>query len=157
MNLSFNNGNDKPLYWTKHGQMLKENDGGIIVTTVATSQAIYDIADEYDGEVIATAVGDLLVARELHEKDGLFGGEENGGFDLISNDNTVYYETGMSDVKSYYILGKATLPVADEFEYVDESDLDNGAKQYFAGDFLTIPDALRVLKNILPVLTLRFL
>jgi phosphomannomutase/phosphoglucomutase len=60
-------------------QMLKENDGGIIVTTVATSQAIYDIADEYNGEVIATAVGDLLVARELHEKDGLFGGEENGG------------------------------------------------------------------------------
>ncbi len=60
-------------------QMLKENNGGIIVTTVATSQAIYDIADEYNGEVIATAVGDLLVARELHEKDGLFGGEENGG------------------------------------------------------------------------------
>ena len=60
-------------------QMLKENGGGIIVTTVATSQAIYDIADEYNGEVIATAVGDLLVARELHEKDGLFGGEENGG------------------------------------------------------------------------------
>ena len=60
-------------------QMLKENDGGIIVTTVATSQAIYDIADEYNGEVIATAVGDLLVERELHEKDGLFGGEENGG------------------------------------------------------------------------------
>ena len=60
-------------------QMLKENNGGIIVTTVATSQAIYDIAEEYNGEVISTAVGDLLVARELHEKDGLFGGEENGG------------------------------------------------------------------------------
>ena len=59
--------------------MLKENDGGIIVTTVATSQAIYDIAEEYGGEVIATAVGDLLVARELKERDGLFGGEENGG------------------------------------------------------------------------------
>ena len=60
-------------------QMLKENNGGIIVTTVATSQAIYDIAEEYNGEVIATAVGDLLVARELHDKNGLFGGEENGG------------------------------------------------------------------------------
>ena len=60
-------------------QMLKENNGGIIVTTVATSQAIYDIAEEYNGEVISTAVGDLLVARELHDKNGLFGGEENGG------------------------------------------------------------------------------
>ena len=39
-------------------QMLKENDGGIVVTTVATSQAIYDVAEEYNGEVIATAVGD---------------------------------------------------------------------------------------------------
>lgn len=36
--------------------MLKENNGGTIVTTVATSQAIYDIAEEYNGEVIATAV-----------------------------------------------------------------------------------------------------
>jgi len=60
-------------------QMLKENNGGLIVTTVATSSAIYDIAKEFKGEVIATAVGDLLVARELKEKNGLFGGEENGG------------------------------------------------------------------------------
>ena len=30
-----------------------------------------------------------------------------------------------------------TLPVSDEFEYVDESDLDADAKKYFAGDFLT--------------------
>ena len=60
-------------------QMLKENGGGTIVTTVATSQAIYDIAEEYNGEVIATAVGDLLVARKLKDTDGLFGGEENGG------------------------------------------------------------------------------
>lgn len=60
-------------------QMLKENGGGTIVTTVATSQAIYDIAEEYNGEVIATSVGDLLVARKLKDTDGLFGGEENGG------------------------------------------------------------------------------
>ena len=59
--------------------MLKENGGGTIVTTVATSQAIYDIANEYNGKVIATAVGDLLVARELKDTNGLFGGEENGG------------------------------------------------------------------------------
>ena len=60
-------------------QMLKENNGGTIVTTVATSQAIYDVAEEFNGEVIATAVGDLLVARKLKDEDGLFGGEENGG------------------------------------------------------------------------------
>ncbi|MCL2687259.1 MAG: hypothetical protein FWE58_01825, partial [Methanobrevibacter sp.] len=53
-----------------------KNSKNLIVTTVATSQAIYDIAKEYGGEVIATAVGDLLVARKLMEEDGLFGGEE---------------------------------------------------------------------------------
>jgi len=60
-------------------RMLQEKGGGIIVTTVATSSAIYDIASENNGEVITTAVGDLLVARKLKETDGLFGGEENGG------------------------------------------------------------------------------
>ena len=65
------------------------------------------------------------------------GGEENGGFDLISNDSTVYYEIGMSDIKSYYELGKVTLPVSDEFEYIDESNLDAEAKIYYPGDFLS--------------------
>ncbi|MEN6573137.1 phosphoglucosamine mutase, partial [Methanobacterium aggregans] len=49
-------------------QMLREAGGGIIVTTVATSAAIYDIAEEYGGEVIATRVGDLVVARELKNR-----------------------------------------------------------------------------------------
>ncbi|MEE0896083.1 MAG: hypothetical protein U0L88_00430, partial [Acutalibacteraceae bacterium] len=65
------------------------------------------------------------------------GGEENGGFDLVSNDNTVYYETGMNDIKAYYELGKATLPVSVDFEYIDESVLDSEAKTYYLGDFLT--------------------
>lgn len=54
-------------------QLLQENQGGLIVTTVATSSAIYDIAEEYGGTVTATRVGDLLVARELKNRDGLFG------------------------------------------------------------------------------------
>lgn len=85
-------------------QMLKENDGGIVVTTVATSQAIYDIADEYNGEIIATAVGDLLVARELKEKDGLFGGEENGG--LIFPEFVYGRDAAMTVAKILEIIAK---------------------------------------------------
>lgn len=85
-------------------QMLKENDGGIIVTTVATSQAIYDIAEEYNGEVIATAVGDLLVARKLKDKDGLFGGEENGG--LIFPDFVYGRDAAMTVAKILEIIAK---------------------------------------------------
>jgi len=86
-------------------EMLKENDGGIIVTTVATSQAIYDVAKEYGGEVIATAVGDLLVARELKDSDGLFGGEENGG--LIFPDFVYGRDAVMTVAKILEIVAKS--------------------------------------------------
>ena len=85
-------------------EMLKENNGGTIVTTVATSQAIYDIADEFNGNVIATAVGDLLVARKLKDEDGLFGGEENGG--LIFPDFVYGRDAVMTVAKILEIIAK---------------------------------------------------
>ncbi|MEL7670289.1 phosphoglucosamine mutase [Methanobacterium sp.] len=84
--------------------MLKENNGGLIVTTVATSSAIYDIANEYNGEVTATKVGDLIVARELKDKDGLFGGEENGG--LIFPDFVYGRDAALSTAKVIEIIAK---------------------------------------------------
>lgn len=92
-------------------QMLKENGGGIIVTTVATSQAIYDIAEEYNGEVIATAVGDLLVARKLKDEDGLFGGEENGG--LIFPDFVYGRDAVMTVAKILEIVAKEKKPLSE--------------------------------------------
>ena len=92
-------------------QMLKENGGGIIVTTVATSQAIYDVAEEFGGEVIATAVGDLLVARKLKDTDGLFGGEENGG--LIFPDFVYGRDAAMTVAKLLEILAKEDRPFSE--------------------------------------------
>ena len=91
--------------------MLKENGGGIIVTTVATSAAIYDIAEEYNGEVIATRVGDLLVARELKDQDGLFGGEENGG--LIFPEFVYGRDAAMSTAKIVEIMAKEAKPLSE--------------------------------------------
>ncbi len=90
--------------------MLKENNGGTIVTTVATSTAIYDIAEEYNGEVIATAVGDLLVARKLKETNGLFGGEENGG--LIFPDFVYGRDAAMTVCKILEIIAKEKKPLS---------------------------------------------
>lgn len=84
--------------------MLKENNGGLIVTTVATSSAIHDIANKYNGEVIATKVGDLIVARELKNKNGLFGGEENGG--LIFPDFVYGRDAALSTAKVIEIIVK---------------------------------------------------
>ena len=92
-------------------QMLKENNGGIIVTTVATSQDIYDVAEEFGGEVIATAVGDLLVARKLKDTDGLFGGEENGG--LIFPDFVYGRDAAMTVAKLLEILAKEDRPFSE--------------------------------------------
>ena len=90
--------------------MLKENNGGLIVTTVATSSAIYDIAKEYNGEVIATKVGDLVVARELKDKNGLFGGEENGG--LIFPDFVYGRDAALSAAKIVEIIAKEQKPLS---------------------------------------------
>ncbi len=90
--------------------MLKENNGGLIVTTVATSSAIYDIANEYNGEVIATKVGDLIVARELKDKNGLFGGEENGG--LIFPDFVYGRDAALSTAKIIEIIAKTGKPLS---------------------------------------------
>ncbi len=91
-------------------QMLMENGGGTIVTTVATSSAIYDIAKEYGGEVIATKVGDLVVARELKNIDGLFGGEENGG--LIFPDFVYGRDAALATAKIVEIIAKEKKPLS---------------------------------------------
>jgi phosphomannomutase/phosphoglucomutase len=77
---------------------------------VATSTAIYDIAEEFQGEVIATAVGDLLVARELKNRDGLFGGEENGG--LIFPDFVYGRDAALSTAKIVEIMARENKPLS---------------------------------------------
>lgn len=64
-------------------------------------------------------------------------GIDNGGYELSTNDNGVYYECGYSDIKSYYEIGQATLEVSQDFKYTDASDLENGEVVYYPGDFLT--------------------
>ena len=59
--------------------MLREKGGGLLVTTVATSNLLDDIARKNNARVMRTKVGDLIVARALIEHGGTIGGEENGG------------------------------------------------------------------------------
>ncbi|MBC7118809.1 MAG: phosphoglucosamine mutase, partial [Methanobacteriaceae archaeon] len=91
-------------------KMLKENKGGLIVTTVATTSAIYDIAKENNGKVITTPVGDLIVARTLKEKKGLFGGEENGG--LIFPDFVYGRDGALSAAKILEIMAEEGKPIS---------------------------------------------
>lgn len=126
----------------EEGGAYVDENGKMVMNVKVYTYELYDMVD-----IAALAENDVIVRRNEEVKvtelerleTGLIninGGEENGGFSLISNDSTVYYEVGMSDKKAYYELGEVTLPVLDEFEYADESDLDAEKKIFFAGDFL---------------------
>lgn len=91
--------------------MLEKNNGGKIVTTVATSNAIRDIALENNGEIILTKVGDLIVARKLQEVNGLFGGEENGG--LIFPDFVYGRDSGLATAMLLEILATTGKPLSE--------------------------------------------
>lgn len=104
---------------------------------------LYDMAD-----VSALQVGDRItfcqedVEITSLERDGsntviINGGLENGGIELAANDGTAFYANGFDDLKQYCELGEATLPVsADEFQFVDASDLESDPVTYYPGDLL---------------------
>ena len=125
------------------GDAKLSDDGKMVMYLTVYSYELYDmvdIASLKENDVIVRKNEEVTVSEVERLDSGLVrinGGEENGGFDLVSNDSTVYYETGMNDIKAYYEIGTVTLPVSDEFEYIDESVLDSEAKTYYPGDFLT--------------------
>ena len=131
-----------------------DDSGKMVMNVTVYTYELYDmtdIASIKENDVIVRQNEEIKVTELNRLDSGLVsinGGEENGGFDLISNDNNVYYETGMSDVKAYYELGNVTLPVSDEFEYIDESDLESEPKCYYPGDFLT--DKSEIEYNFIP-------
>ena len=126
----------------ENGGVYVNDSRKMVMDVTVYSYELYDmvdIASLKENDVILRKNEEVKVTEIERLETGLVrinGGEENGGFDLVSNDSTVYYESGMNDIKAYYELGNVTLPVSDECEYVDESDLDAVAKKYFAEDFL---------------------
>lgn len=106
----------------------------------------YDLYDMVDiamltpGDTIILRGKEVLITdlvRTAYGSVQINGGLDVGGYELITDENTVYFETGYSDMKSYYELGEATLRVSADFIFTDKSDLDKGEVTYYAGDFLT--------------------
>lgn len=106
----------------------------------------YDLYDMVDIALLAPGDTILLRGEEVPVTDlvrtdsgavQINGGLDVGGYELITTDNTVFFETGYSDVKSYYELGEATLRVSADFLFTDKMDLDKGEVTYYPGDFLT--------------------
>ena len=125
------------------GDAYVDDSGKMVMNLTVYSYELYDmvdIASLKENDVIVRRNEEVTITEVERTDSGLVrinGGEENGGFDLVSNDNTVYYETGMNDIKAYYELGKVILPVSVDFRYIDESESETEAKTYYPGDFLT--------------------
>lgn len=124
------------------GDFYVDNAGAVMMDVTVFVYDLYDMVD-----VSLIKVGDTILRRqeevlilsiERNENGLVFinGGLDNGGFELYTEDDTVYYERGYSDVKSYYELGKVSLPVANNFIYNDASDLDKDAVIFSTEDFL---------------------
>lgn len=60
-------------------EMLRKNKNGKIVTTIATSKIIDDVAKAEGGKVLKTIVGAKYVGETLIREKALYGFEENGG------------------------------------------------------------------------------
>ncbi|NJE09796.1 phosphoglucosamine mutase [Thermococcus sp. MAR1] len=85
--------------------VLRESGGGLLVTTIATSNLLDDIAERNNAEVMRTRVGDLIVARALLEHNGTIGGEENGG--VIFPDFVLGRDGAMTTAKIVEIFAKS--------------------------------------------------
>ena len=127
----------------KKGDAYVDDTGKMVMNLTVYSYELYDmvdIAQLTENDVIVRKNEKVTVNKLERLDSGLVrinGGEENGGFDLFSDNSTVYYEVGMNDAKAYYELGNVTLPVSTEFEYTDKSFADEEEKIYYPGDFLT--------------------
>lgn len=106
----------------------------------------YDLFDMVDisllktGDQITICRQDVKVTSLERSETGtvvINGGPDNGGYELMSDDTTVFYAVGANDTKLYYELGEALLPVSSDFIFEDSSDLEKGTRIYYPGDFLT--------------------
>lgn len=100
---------------------------------------IVDIATLSGGDTILIRGKEVIVEALDRAENGdvrINGGLDMGGYELRTDENTVYYEIGYSDVKFWQSLGSVTVPVSGDFLYTDRSDLDAEPKTFYPGDFL---------------------
>jgi predicted small secreted protein len=119
-----------------------DGDGMLCVTMTVYDYELFDLVD-----ISQLARGDILDVdgKKLEvtsvDRSGadvtVNGGLEEGGCDLHTDEDGVYYEVIMDAGKNYKAIGQVTLPVDQDFVYTDDSDLENPGKTFYAGDFLT--------------------
>ncbi|MEM3373064.1 MAG: hypothetical protein QXF76_02510, partial [Candidatus Anstonellales archaeon] len=59
--------------------LMLEKRKGKVITTIATSNVLRDVTNQYGGKIVYTKVGAPYIAEKVVEENAVFGGEEVGG------------------------------------------------------------------------------
>ena len=98
-----------------------------------------DIAKLKVGDTVVRHSGEVkVISIEQNDAGTIYinGGLEKGGFDLVTDDCGIFYETGFNDVKNWHEIGEATIRVSVDFKGIDNADLEHGEVIIYPGDFL---------------------
>ena len=120
-----------------------DNTGARVLPVTVYTYDLYDMVD-----IAMLAPGDTIILRgeevlvtELVRTDSgavqINGGLDAGGYELRTDEHTVYYETGYSDVKTWFELGKVVLPVSADFVFTDNADPEGGTQTFALEDLFT--------------------
>ena len=124
------------------GDAYLDADGALQMNVTIYSYDQYemmDIAQMQVGDVIMTRDGEVeIVSLERVSDDtiAINGGSSNDGFELVTEDQGLFYECGPNGSKNWHAVGEVTLRVSTEFVYHDCSSPLGDEVVYYAGNFL---------------------
>lgn len=132
----------------EQGDFYRDASGNVVLRMQVYSYDKFDMVDISllkAGDTILLSGEEIPVDSVERTENGTVlvnGGLDEGGFDLATDDSGIYFVHGYNDMKSWYLVGEAEYPVADEFAFTDGADLERGAITYGAEDILAeLPEA----------------
>lgn len=106
---------------------------------------LVDISGMKSGDIILLSGEEIPVKSVERNDQGTIivnGGLDEGGFDLATDENGVYFVHGYSDMKTWRPVGNMEFEVSDTFVFHDSADMERGTVIYDAKDLLdAVPEA----------------
>ena len=124
----------------------KDADGTTLELTVYDYETfdMVDMSQLKSGDTIVIDGKDVVVDSLERSDTGMIsinGGLEEGGYDFWTDEDGVYYVTGLDDTKDFKSLGTVTLPVSENCVCTDDSDLDNAGRQFALDDVESLTES----------------
>lgn len=123
--------------------LLLDNTGARVLPVTVYTYDLYDMVDIAmlaPSDTIILRGEEVLVTDLVRTDSGavqINGGLDVGGYELRTDEHTVYYETGYSDVKTWFELGKVVLPVSADFVFTDNADPESDTQIFTLEDLFT--------------------